>query len=71
MKWAQGSMRRLVDLRRKATYSNALLQCLEAVALACPMDMPLVTVRGKGFCSAGEAAGCSPSPKVLGGFKQT
>lgn len=25
----------------------------------------------QGSCSAGEAAGCSPGPKVLGGFKQT
>lgn len=33
--------------------------------------MPLVTVRGNGFCSAGGAAGCSASSRVLGGFKQT
>lgn len=71
MKWAQGNMRCLVDLWWKATYSNSLLQRVEEVALACPVDMPLVTVRGKGSCSAGEAAGCSPGPKVLGGFKQT
>ena len=69
MRWEWKNMKCLVDLGLRGSYLNSLPPCLEDLALVCPMDMPLVRVRSKGFCSAGEAAGCSPSPKVLQDFK--
>lgn len=64
------NMRCPVDLGLRASSVSLLLPlCLEELASVCPTDVPLVRAGGKGFCSAGEAAGCSPSPKALGDFK--
>lgn len=62
-------MRCLVDLGLTSSYLNSLPLCLKELVLVFLVDMPLVRVGGKGLCSAGEAAGCSPSPKVLRDFK--
>lgn len=69
MRWERENERCLVDLGLRASYFNSLPLCLEERALVCPTDMPFVRVEGKGFCSSGEAAGCSPSPKALRDFK--